>query len=75
MTINDLGWVLGLHVVSALWLGLLASAWKGRSTGTWITIGLLGSVLGLLLLVRLPRLAPRTENDMQRQHLDGTRLQ
>lgn len=75
MIITELGWIVGLHLVLAVWLGLLASAWKGRSTYTWIAIGLLTSIMGLLLLVRLNRQKPRVELDMQLQHLDGTRLQ
>lgn len=73
--ISEFGWLIGLHVVLAIWLGLLASAWKGRNTWLWIGIGLITSLPGLILLLRLPRPSPVTENEMQYQHMDGTRLQ
>lgn len=73
--IGEFGWLIGLHVVAAIWLGLLASAWKGRNTWTWVAIGLVSSLFGLVLLIRLPRLLPRIEADMEFQHMDGTRLQ
>ena len=77
MSINELGWILGVHLVMSVWLGLLAGAWKGRDTRAWFLIGLLTSVFGLLALARLPRLPrlqPGSERDMQMQHLDTTRL-
>lgn len=73
--IGEFGWLLGLHVVMAIWLGLLASAWKGRNTWAWIGIGLTTSLLGLLFLARLPRASPAEEGEMQYQHMDGTRMQ
>lgn len=73
--ISEFGWLIGLHVVMAIWIGLLASAWKGRNTWAWIAIGLTTSLLGLVLLVRLPRLALVIEGEMQYQYMDGTRLQ
>lgn len=75
MIITEFGWIVGLHVVLAVWLGLLASAWKGRNTWTWIAIGLATSIAGVMLLIRLNKDKPRLELDMQLQHLDGTRLQ
>ncbi len=77
MTIGEFGWIIGLHVATSVWLGLLASRWKNRSTWRWIAVGLLTSVFGLVLLARLARrVAPgqRAETDMQMQHLDGTSL-
>ncbi|GAC1423907.1 MAG: hypothetical protein NVSMB6_24980 [Burkholderiaceae bacterium] len=74
MSMNELGWILGVHVVMSIWLGLLAAAWKGRSTRVWILIGFLTSVVGLLALARLPRLNPKPERDMEMQHLDTTSL-
>ena len=74
MAINELGWILGVHLVMSVWLGLLAGAWKGRDTRAWFLIGLLTSIFGLLVLARLPRLQPSSERDMQMQHLDTTRL-
>lgn len=73
--ISEFGWLIGLHVVMAIWIGLLASAWKGRDTWAWIAIGLTTSLLGLILLVRLPRRALLVEGEMQYQYMDGTRLQ
>ena len=73
--IGEFGWVIGLHAVMAIWLGLLASTWKGRNTWVWVGIGLATSLLGLILLARLPRLTSVIESEMHYQHLDGTRLQ
>lgn len=73
--IGEFGWLIGLHLVMAIWLGLLASAWKGRNTWIWIGIGLTTSLVGVTLLARLPRLLPVIEAEMQYQHMDGTRLQ
>lgn len=73
--IGEFGWFIGLHLVTAIWLGLLASTWKGRNTWVWIGIGLATSLPGLFFLARLPRLAPVIESEMAYQYLDGTRLQ
>lgn len=63
MTIDDLRWLMGLNVVLAIWLGMLADSWKGRHMYGWMAIGLFTSLAGLVLLVfvkKLPK-APRTE--------------
>lgn len=73
--VGEFGWLIGLHVVVSIWLGLLASAWKGRNAWAWIGVGMVTSLLGLILLARLPRLLPFVESEMQYQHMDGTRLQ
>jgi hypothetical protein len=52
--IDELRWVIGLNVVLALWLGMLADSWKGRRVGVWMLIGFLTSVFGLALLIYLP---------------------
>lgn len=57
---DDLRWMIGLNVVLALWLGMLADSWKGRRIGVWMMIGMLTSVFGLLILAFLPKL-PRSE--------------
>ena len=75
MVITEFGWIFGLHLVMALWLGILASVWKGRNTWTWIAIGLMTSVMGIILLVGLQKKRAEVEPDMQFQHMDGTRLQ
>ena len=77
MSIVELGWTIGLHAAMAVWLGVLASAWKGRNAWAWIGIGLLTSIIGLAMLARLTRLpaAPRrVETEMHLQHMDGTSL-
>lgn len=71
------GWIIGLHLILAVWLGVLATVWKKRNTWRWMAIGLLTSLVGILLLARTSRL-DRTkvvvETDMHMQHLDGTSL-
>jgi MFS family permease len=52
--IDELRWVIGLNVVLALWLGMLADSWKGRRMGVWMVIGFLTSIFGLALLIYLP---------------------
>ncbi len=73
--VGEYGWLIGVHIVLAIWLGLLASAWKARNTWVWVGIGLTTSLLGLILLARLPRSSPTIEGEMQYQYMDGTRLQ
>lgn len=51
---EELQWFLGLNLVLAIWLGMLAEHWKGRDMYRWIAIGLLMSVAGPLLLALLP---------------------
>lgn len=77
MSIITLGWVIGLHSTLAVWLGILASAWKKRSAWRWIGVGLLTSLLGVVILARMPRVGYTqriVETDMHLQHLDGTSL-
>lgn len=54
---DELRWLLGLNLVLAIWLGMLADSWKGRRMYVWIGIGLLTSVAGLVLLTFMPKLA------------------
>ncbi len=51
---EELQWFLGLNLVLSIWLGMLAEQWKGRSMIRWMAIGLVMSIIGLLLLARLP---------------------
>jgi len=76
MSIIVFGWIAGIHVAMAVWLGILASVWKKRGTWRWIAIGLATSLLGLLLLAKMSRLTRSVvlETDMQMQYLDGTSL-
>lgn len=77
MEISEIGWIIGLHVAMSVWLGLLASTWKGRSAWTWFATGLLTSVVGLVLLARLEKRTPakrQGESDMQLQYMDGTSM-
>lgn len=75
MMISEFGWLIGLHVVISIWLGLVATGWKRRNTWLWVAIGLVTSVAGLVILALLPRQTIDTEADMAMQYLDGTRLQ
>lgn len=64
MSIDDLRWLMGLNLVLAVWLGMLANSWKGRHMYAWIGIGLLTSVAGLVVLLfvkKLPKPAPQGE--------------
>ena len=77
MSIVELGWIIGLHAAMAIWLGVLASAWRGRNVWAWIGIGLLTSFIGLAMLARSKRLLllpRRVETEMHLQHMDGTSL-
>ncbi|MES2831622.1 MAG: hypothetical protein V4695_06495 [Pseudomonadota bacterium] len=79
MSVITLGWIAGLHLTIAVWLGVLASVWKKRSTWRWIAIGLLTSFVGLILLAKSSRLhssrrIAEVDLQMQMQHLDGTSL-
>ena len=56
MSAEDVRWLLGLNVVVAVWLGMLANSWKGRSLYRWALIGLIFNVGGLLVLAALPKL-------------------
>ena len=56
MTIDDLRWLMGLNVVLAIWLGMLANSWKGRHMYGWMAIGLFTSLAGLMLLVWVKKL-------------------
>ena len=51
---EELQWFMGLNLVLAIWLGLLAEHWKGRGIYRWMVIGMVLSVAGLLLLAFLP---------------------
>ena len=51
---EELQWFMGLNLVLAIWLGLLAEHWKGRGIYRWMAIGMVMSVTGLLLLAFLP---------------------
>ena len=51
---EKLQWFLGLNLVLAIWLGLLAEHWKGRGMVRWTAIGLVTSVAGPLLLLLVP---------------------
>ena len=54
--LSELRWLLGLNLVLALWLGMLANAWKGRNTYCWFFIGICTSLIGLVVLWTLPKL-------------------
>jgi hypothetical protein len=56
---DELRWMIGLNLVLAIWLGMLADSWKGRGMYRWMAIGMLTSVFGLVLLLFMPAL-PRT---------------
>lgn len=60
MSAEEFRWLLGLNVVVAVWLGMLANSWKGRSLYRWALIGLIFNVAGLLVLAMLPKLKPGT---------------
>lgn len=61
---DQLRWLLGMNLVMAIWLGMLADSWKGRRMYIWIVIGMLTSVAGLLALVMLPKL-PGAESEQK----------
>ena len=61
MSFDDLRWLMGLNLVLAVWLGMLADSWKGRHMYGWIVIGLFTSVIGLALLLFVKKL-PKTQN-------------
>lgn len=54
MSIEEFRWLLGLNLVVGVWLGMLASSWKGRNFYVWAVIGMLVNVAGLLVLALLP---------------------
>lgn len=56
MTIDELRWLVGLDIVLAIWLGMLADSWKGRNMYAWIAIGLFTSVFGIALLLFVSKL-------------------
>lgn len=58
MSSEEFRWLLGLNLVVAVWLGMLANSWKGRSLYRWALIGLIFNVAGLLVLVLLPKIKP-----------------
>jgi hypothetical protein len=76
INIDLFAYCLFLHVMSAVWIGLLASRWKGRSAWRWFAASLFGSLFALILLAMAERqLRPaRVEADMELQHMDGTSL-
>lgn len=65
MSIDDLRWLMGLNLVLAVWLGMLADSWKGRHMYRWMAIGLVTSVAGLVLLVCVKKL-PKEQYDNKR---------
>ena len=58
MATEELRWLIGLNLVVAVWLGMLANSWKGRSLYRWALVGLVFSVAGLLVLGLLPKIKP-----------------
>lgn len=60
---DELRWLLGLNLVIAIWLGMLADSWKGRRMYVWMAIGLLTSVAGLVALMFLPKIHPEVRTD------------
>ena len=56
MSIEEFRWLLGLNLVVGVWLGMLASSWKGRNFYVWAATGMLVNVVGLLVLALLPTL-------------------
>ncbi len=56
---SELRWLIGFNLVLSVWLGMLANTWKGRSTYGWMVIGVFTSVIGVLLLILMPKLAHR----------------
>ena len=68
MSIDDLRWLMGLNVVLAVWLGMLANSWKGRHMYGWMIIGLFTSVAGLVLLVLVKKLPTSPRDD---KHVNG----
>lgn len=56
--LDELRWLLGLNLVIAIWLGMLADSWKGRRMYVWMAIGLFTSVAGLVALMFLPKIQP-----------------
>lgn len=63
MTFDDVRWVLGLNLVMAVWLGMLADSWKGRHMYGWMLIGLFTSLAGLVLLAFVKKLPKATRID------------
>lgn len=56
---DELRWIIGLNLVLAIWLGMLADSWKGRRLYVWMGIGFVTSLLGLALLSYLPKVERR----------------
>ncbi|MES2832948.1 MAG: hypothetical protein V4695_13265 [Pseudomonadota bacterium] len=56
---DELRWMVGLNIVLAIWLGMLADTWKGRRLYVWMAIGFATSLLGLALLAWLPKVERR----------------
>ena len=65
--IEELRWFVGLNIVLAFWMGLLADSWKGRRIGVWMAIGMVTSLGGLILLICMPKL-PRPTQELHRQN-------
>ncbi len=53
---DELRWIVGLNIVLAIWLGMLADTWKGRRLYVWMAIGFFTSVVGVVLLAYLPKI-------------------
>ena len=69
--IDELRWVMGLNLVLAIWLGMLADSWKGRRMYVWIAIGLVTSVFGIVLLLcvkKLPKSLPHVDSPLPKTH-------
>ena len=60
---DELRWLLGLNLVIAIWLGMLAHSWKGRRMYVWMAIGLVTSLAGLVVLIFLPKIQPADRLD------------
>lgn len=54
--VDELRWIMGLNLVLAIWIGMLADSWKGRRMYVWMAIGLFTSIAGLIVLAMLPKL-------------------
>jgi MFS family permease len=63
--IDELRWLMGLNLVLAIWLGMLADSWKGRRMYVWMLIGICTSLAGLLALALLPKLQRRAQPQIQ----------
>ena len=65
--LEELRWLIGLNLVLAIWLGMLADSWKGRGMYRWMAIGMVTSVVGLIALIFMPAL-PRAQREQRDTH-------